>query len=117
MVRKNARVRVSQLHRDVPDGKSHVSQVDISSKHTSADDETLGRIHPRISETAIERAKSDFCARCDILGACVVMRLVESIRQHIHELCRQALKPGLQLSDQGADLWDRAHALEGFPKA
>src|SRR6266446_3581352 len=106
MVRENTRMRVSQLHRDVADGEPRVSQVDVSSEHASADDETLRRIQPRVSETAIERTESHVCARCNIFGACVLVGLVQSICQHIYERRRQALKPGLQLSDQSAALWN-----------
>src|SRR5712691_4420989 len=117
MVRKNARMRVSEFHRDVTDGEPYVCQVDISSKHTGADDETLGRIQPCISEAAVERAKSHVCARRNILGACVLVWLVQCIRQHIYEWLRQVSKPGLQLSDQRADLRDRAYTLQRFPEA
>ncbi len=99
MVRKNARVRISELYRDVTDGEPRVSQVDITSEYTSADDETLGRIHPRISETAIERTESHVCARRNIFCACVLVGLVQCISENIYEWCRQALKPGLQVSD------------------
>jgi hypothetical protein len=117
MVREDPRVSVSELYRDVTDSESCVSQVDTSPEHSSAYDETLGRIQPSISEAAIKRTESNVCARRNIFGSGVLVWLVQSVGQDIHERRRQTLKPGLKLFDQGADLRDRTHALEGLPKA
>lgn len=117
MVREDARVSVSELYRDVTDSEPCVSQVDTAPEYSSAYDETLGRIQPSISEAAIKCTKGNVCARRNIFGSGVLVWLAQSVGQDIHERSRQTLKPGLELSDQGADLWDRAHALESLPKA
>jgi hypothetical protein len=88
MVRENPGMRVSQLYRDVTDGEPGVSQIDTPSAHASAYDEALGRVHPRISETAVQSAKSHVRGRRNIFSTCVFVGLAQHIRQYTYEWWR-----------------------------
>jgi len=116
-MRKNARVTVAELSRDISYRKTLVSKVKAPTKDSSTDDETLGRVQSSASKTAIKRAHGYPGTGCDILGAPVLMRLTQCVCQNLRKRIGQPSKPRLQRIHENRELPKRTDTFERFTQA